>query len=391
MKHDHKRIEEVFQILRNPKEMQVDFLMKYKDNPQMIELYEELRKYKEAGFLLEQTDEPNVGLEWQKLKNKLQNKKKYRINLTIAASIAVLIACAFALFFEKTSWEQEEYIVRSNRIVKGGSKAVLITSNGNEYELEKLKDLVISEKQGIQIITDSDNLIQYCEDQKTKELESEEPIYNTLKVPRLGEYELVLSDGSKVHLNSESELKYPVKFSGEERIVELIGEAYFDVTSNAEIPFVVRTNRVDTRVLGTKFNVNAYPAEDMDVTLVEGKVELYSKKKLNKIVLQPGENALLQTGGSKMQVSSVDVRKFTAWRDGYFYFEKERLEDIFIKLERWYDFKVFYQNPGVKDYEFRMRADRDAEFQDIAKRLEKTGRISIQISGNAVIVSDVNR
>ncbi|WP_321280981.1 FecR domain-containing protein [Marinifilum fragile] len=391
MKHDHKRIEEVFQILSKPKEMQVDFLMKYQDNPQMIELYEELRKYKEAGFLLEQIDPPNVGLEWQKLKNKLQNQKKHRINLTIAASIAVLLACTLALLFEKTSWEHKEYIVRSNRIVKGESKAVLITSSGNEYELEKLKDIVISEKQGMQIIADSDNVIQYCEEQKTEKLENEEPIYNTLKVPRLGEYELVLSDGTKVHLNSETELKYPVKFSGKERIVELIGEAYFEVVSNPEVPFVVRTNRVDTRVLGTEFNVNAYPAENVDVTLVEGKVELRSKKNINKIVLQPGENAQLQTGMSKMQVSSVDVRKYTAWRDGYFYFEKERLEDIFIKLERWYDFKVFYQNPGVKDYEFRMRADRDAEFKDIAKRLEKTGRISIQISGNAVIVSDVNR
>ena len=85
------------------------------------------------------------------------------------------------------------------------------------------------------------------------------------------------------------------------------------------------------------------------------------------------------------------MRKYTAWRDGYFYFEKERLEDILTKLERWYDFKVFYQNPAVKDYTVRMRADRNEDFAEIVRRLEQTGRISMKLKGNVIVVSDVNR
>lgn len=386
--YNHDQLEEVFQVLKNPQKYWLGFFQKYKSNQQMLDLYEELRQYKEAGQKLEQIDAPNIGLEWQKMNYK-HNKQKQRAWLMVA-SVAILLACTFVFQYKNIVGNQERYAAQVPVVEKGNSKAMLITSEGTKYILEKGVQRVIHEKSGVNIQADSNNVVQYGSaiggDTKT----SLDNLFNTLKVPRLGEYQLVLSDGTKVWMNSESELKYPLTFSGKERVVELIGEAYFDVEPNPEKPFIVKTAEINTRVLGTEFNVSAYPNEDVNITLVEGKVKLNSLRS-DDIVLKPGENANWIKGESRISVEKVDVQKYIAWKDGYFYFEKERLEDILLKLERWYDFKVFYQNERVKDYLFRMRADREFDFSEIVDRLEQTGRISIKMNGNVITISDVNR
>lgn len=389
--YNHDQLEEVFQVLKNPQKYWSDFSEKYKSNQQMFDLYEELRQYKEAVQKLDQINAPNIGLEWQKLTYKLKYQQRRKRGWMVAASIVVLLSCTFILQFDRIINLMELNGNQLSQIEKGNSKALLITSGGNEYRLEEGINTIISEREGVQIHTDSNHVVQYVGVAGGSDESKLADMYNTLKVPRLGEYQLVLSDGTKVWLNSESELRYPVKFTGETREVELLGEAYFDVEKNPNKPFLVNTKNVNTRVLGTEFNVSAYPNEELNITLVEGSVELNSKQISGKVRLMPGDNANLKIGGDQIDVSQVDVRKYTAWRDGYFYFEKERLEDILTKLERWYDFKVFYQNPAVKDYAFRMRADRNQDFAEIVSRLEQTGRISLKIQGNVIVVSDVNR
>ncbi|MBN2597460.1 MAG: FecR family protein [Marinifilaceae bacterium] len=388
--YDHDQLEEVFQVLKNPQKYWSDFFQKYESNQQMLDLYEELRRYKESGQKLEQIDAPNIGLEWQKLTYKLKEQQRRKMGWMVAASVAVLLSCTFIFQFDRIVNLMELDGNQLAQIEKGNSKALLITSGGNEYRLEEGMNRIISEQEGVQIRTDSNHVVQYTGIAGESD-ESLADLFNTLKVPRLGEYQLVLSDGTKVWLNSESELRYPVKFTGETREVELIGEAYFKVKKNLKKPFFVKTSNINTCVLGTEFNVSAYPNEELNITLVEGSVELNSKQFSGKLRLIPGDNANLKIGGDQIRVSQVDVRKYTAWRDGYFYFEKERLEDILTKLERWYDFKVFYQNTAVKDYAFRMRADRNEDFAEIVSRLEQTGRISLKLKGNVIVVSDVNR
>ncbi|WP_320018596.1 FecR family protein [Labilibaculum manganireducens] len=389
--YNHDQLEEVFQVLKNPQKYGSDFFQKYESNQQMLDLYNELRQYKESGQKLEQIDAPNIGLEWQKLTYKLKEQQRRKRGWMIAASVAVLLSCAFIFQFDRIVNQMDQDGNQLAQIEKGNSKALLITSGGNEYRLDEGINRIISEKEGVQIHTDSNHVVQYAGIAGESNENKLADMYNTLKVPRLGEYQLVLSDGTKVWLNSESELRYPVKFTGATREVELLGEAYFDVEKNPGKPFFVKTKSTTTRVLGTEFNVSAYPSEELNITLVEGSIELNSKQISGEVQLIPGDNANLKIGGDKIYVSQVDVRKYTAWRDGYFYFEKERLEDILTKLERWYDFKVFYQNPAVKDYAFRMRADRNEDFAEIVSRLEQTGRISMKLKGNVIVVSDVNR
>ncbi|WP_461638602.1 FecR family protein [Labilibaculum euxinus] len=389
--YNHDQLEEVFQVLKNPQKYGANFFQKYESSQQMLDLYKELRQYKESGQKLEQIDAPNIGLEWQKLTYKLKEQQRRKRGWMIAASVAVLLSCAFIFQFDRIVNQMDQDGNQLVQIEKGNSKALLITSGGNEYRLDEGINRIISEKEGVQIHADSNHVVQYAGFAGESNESKLADMYNTLKVPRLGEYQLVLSDGTKVWLNSESELRYPVKFTGETREVELLGEAYFAVEKNPDKPFLVKTKSTTTRVLGTEFNVSAYPNEELNITLVEGSIELKSKQTSGKQRLIPGDNANLKIGGDQIHVSQVDVRKYTAWRDGYFYFEKERLEDILTKLERWYDFKVFYQNPAVKDYIFRMRADRNEDFAEIISRLEQTRRISMQLKGNVIVVSDVNR
>ena len=281
----------------------------------------------------------------------------------------------------------------SEVISSGSGKAILVTSDGEEIVLGNKSTQIIQSKYGQGIVADSNNVIRYLTQGKAIDTPSKAMEYHTLRIPTGGEYQMVLADGTKVWLNSESELKYPTEFSGKQRIVALKGEAYFQVHHDKNKPFIVKTSKVDTRVLGTEFNVNAYPKEDMNITLVAGSVMLSNKlnKVENKVMLKPGENAFLNPEGDNLEVSKVDVSKFIAWREGYFHFDKERLEDILTKLERWYDFQVFYQNPLVKDYEFKMRADRHEPFSQVIKRLESTNRIKVRVKGKTIIISDVKR
>ena len=390
MKSNHDKIQEVLQVLRNPKEKLNEFLSIYKDDKQMLDLYEELRKYKEAGLKLEEIDAPKVNWQWQKLNAKIQ-KKQQSFRMWIAAASIVFVAAISTLLTFQYLTDNSDKLAQEVRIEKGNAKAVLITSSGEEFNLEEGKARMITDQHGIKILADSNNVVQYAGDAIAAITADLAPQYNTLKVPRLGEYQVVLSDGTKVWINSESELKYPVHFNQKQRVVELTGEAFFKVKSDPDKPFIVKTNGVYTKVLGTEFNVSSYPNEELNITLVEGSIALNQDNSDESILLKPGENANQKIGEKDITVSKVDVNKYIAWRNGYFYFQKERLEDILLKLERWYDFKVFYQNQGVKDYRFKMRADRDQEFKDIVSRLEQTGRISMEINGNIIIVSDVQR
>ncbi len=390
-KNKLEHIQEVLSVLENPQKYNSSFFIKYADDLEMLDLYEEMRKYKEAGLSLNQVSEPDVKLQWNILSKKIQPKNTWTVFTAIAASVVILFTIGFLL---TTDWNADltSHMAQSKlEIAPCESRAILITSDGQKSFLDTDNSILIKEKQGIDIVSINKNTLSYqagaCEDTLR-----EKNAYNTIKIPRAGEYQLILSDGTKVRLNSETELRYPLKFAGKQRVVELIaGEVYFDVVSNSKKPFIVKTKDVDTRVLGTKFNVSAYPNEDLNITLVEGKVSLNNKRSKEEHLLAPSENAKLKLNDSQISIAKVDVKKHVAWIDGYFYFEKERLEDMLMKLERWYDFKVFYQNSKVKDYVFRMRADRNLPFDKVLDRLEMTGKIKIEINGKALLVSDVER
>ena len=197
---------------------------------------------------------------------------------------------------------------------------------------------------------------------------------------------LDLPDGSIAYLNSGSTLSYPSSYDAEERKVTLVGEAYFSVKHDPAHPFIVSVShdRLRVKVLGTEFNVRAYSNLPSATTLVNGRVLIRDKGA--KVVLKAGEQAVKGKNGEGMVVRAVDVAPYIAWKQGYFLFENERLEDILNELARWYNVNVFFENSSVREKRFSVDMPRHESFKEVLHLIEQTRSIRIEIEGNNVFV-----
>ena len=217
-----------------------------------------------------------------------------------------------------------------------------------------------------------------------------ELVYNQLDVPPSGEYMIVLSDGTKVYLNSASSLYYPTVFPPGERKVTLAGEAYF-VVAKGERPFIVETSLEEVKVFGTEFNVMAYEDEkELQTTLVKGSVGVLAKGMeaigFQKIV--PGEQFLLNRKTGKTEVVTVDVFPYVAWKDGLFVSQNDNLETILRKIARWFDVEIFYQNPELKQKRFFGIMKRQTRLQEVLDVSAKAGDVHFDVNGRVVLVRD---
>ena len=202
-----------------------------------------------------------------------------------------------------------------------------------------------------------------------------------------GDYCFILSDGTKVWLNAESELDFPVDFVGKERVVRLKGEAYFEVKPDAAHPFIVETRGVRTRVLGTSFNIKAYDNEEsIFTTLLTGKVKVSAIGEENEsVVLTPGMQSEWQENGQKMSVKKVNAENFTAWRQGAFMFDNENIMVVTRVLERWYGLKFIY-NENVHEHTFSGRLSKDEPLESILETLTFTGGPQFKIEKDVVYI-----
>lgn len=211
------------------------------------------------------------------------------------------------------------------------------------------------------------------------------PTQYTLTTPRGGQYKVTLSDGSKVWLNADSKLIYPSFFTNEKREVTLAGEAYFDISSQASVPFIVKTAREEIRVLGTEFNVHAYANEAKIVTtLVSGRVRVNSAG--NTLLLSAGQQAQLDEGGTLDLDTDGNIEKAIAWKEGYFQFDNSDIHEIMQQLSRWYDITVHYEK-GLKPHLFGAIISRQNNISEILNMLGATGEVHFKIKGNEVTVT----
>ena len=302
------------------------------------------------------------------------------IRCGIAASIILLAGISGGLYHLQTS---EESVIASNDIPKRES-VILKLSDGENIVLTNIPStMTVGEKQAsIQVEA---GILRYQVDSISEKIE-----YNELNVPVAGEYQVVLSDGTKVFLNSSSSLRYPVVFSKKERRVYLEGEAFFEVT-HGEIPFIVETRIEEIKVFGTEFNVMTYTDEQqMQTTLVKGSIGVRVKANLNEdyVKLTPGEQFLIDNETGETKVREVDVFPYIAWKDGLFVSQNDCLETIMIKVSRWFNVKIFYQNPDLKKKRFWGIMKKQNSLKDILEIIEKAGNLKCSVNGNTVVVSE---
>jgi transmembrane sensor len=272
-----------------------------------------------------------------------------------------------------------------NDVAPGTAKALLTLADGTTIDLYNLTNGTIA-RQGNAVIINRDGLLAYNTDNNNNQ---PQVFYNTITIPAGGEYKsLVLADGTKVWLNSLSSIHFPTTFVENSRRVEITGEAYFEVAPSmlkggGKQPFIVHTNRQEVEVLGTHFDINAYPDEgDITTTLLEGAVKIVAGQKLT--VLKPNQQARVNEQGNIKVVDNADTQMAIAWKQGVFNFKNSSIETIMRQVARWYNVTVTYSSP-VNDG-FFATIPKNVPLTQLLKLLELTGEVHFSIDGKKVTV-----
>ena len=327
---------------------------------------------------LRRTEHPDLHKAWKGVWSKLPRTRRLFWSWHSGAAV-----CAGVILLLGLGWiflpADDLNISRSGNDRCAGT--VLILGNGELIDLGKRQERVVDAGKGTKIRI-GENVVSY----QTGEQE-EAPIQemNTVRVPRGSEYRLILSDGTKVWLNAESQLIYPVRFTGENREVIMKGEACFEVAKKEKQPFVVKVDEIEVLVTGTLFNVEAYPeTKEVKMTLVEGRVEVKTEE--HRQLLSPDEQALVDKQEGQIRVRKVVAEEYIGWTRGEFRFTRTRLEEVMTRLARWYDVEVFFAVPDLKNARFTLNLERYDNINKILSKIEKTGRVHFRIQGQCIIV-----
>ncbi len=294
----------------------------------------------------------------------------------ISAAAIIIIISVGALFYMdylKKSEAKHAVSEAKNDISPGGNIATLTLADGRKISLTDAKNGHLAEQSGIKISKTADGQLVY--NIANNENSSQSLSYNTIETPAGGQYQVILPDGSKVWLNSASSLRYPVRFTGNERKVEISGEAYFEVAHNNKMPFRVINSNQTVEVLGTHFNIMAYPDESStNTTLLEGSVKNIKENKSK--IISPGQQTRVKNGN--IDVASVDVTQAIAWKEGYFMFKNEDIQSIMRQISRWYNLEVKYEGQ-IPERVFGAKISRARNVSEVLEILESTGSIHFKI------------
>jgi ferric-dicitrate binding protein FerR (iron transport regulator) len=308
--------------------------------------------------------------------------------LGYAAAVITLMVLGITLSKYRSNEEPKTLAHQQKDILPGSNKAILTLANGSKIILDDAKQGKIASQKNVVINKNKSGEVVYKAtpaDQTSSSQTSVEAIaINTLTTPRGGQYEVVLPDGTRVWLNAASSLKYPTAFTGNERRVELTGEAYFEVSKDARKPFFVKTTNQTVAVLGTHFNINSYADEAATkTTLLEGSVKVTGNMNQLTVKLKPGQQAV-NTISSIDVKPDADIDEAVAWKNGKFLFRNTDLCTIMRQLSRWYDVDVEYQG-NVAQKHYRGRISRNVPVSEIFQIL-KTSGINFTINGGKIIV-----
>lgn len=288
--------------------------------------------------------------------------------LRYAAAIVILLGVGLYFFAtSKSGIAEKPPIAKSTGtdIEPGKQGAILTLVDGSRMVLDSLGNGVVATQNGTKVLLQNGQLVYEAGNAVEATIG-----YNTMSTPKGRQFQLTLPDGSKVWLNAASSIKYPTVFTGDERKVEVTGEAYFEVVKNSASPFKVKINdETEIEVLGTHFNVNSYKNEEsINTTLLEGSVLIKSSS--GRLVLQPGQQARV-AGSEKIKLlADVDVEKVMAWKNGVFNFQDATLEEVMRQLERWYDIEIVYEK-NIPKLEFYGKMGKDLSLATVLNGLEK--------------------
>jgi ferric-dicitrate binding protein FerR (iron transport regulator) len=330
---------------------------------------------------------PEVEKSWNNFKRKVINRKR-NLNLIGISAIASILMLLWVIFKPGSNIPQIEIEAQNEfkeevRIKPGNKKAILVLDDGTEYNLTDSSSFSLHE--GNTKINRTGAAISYSKIHKKQGLKKQK--YNTLKVPRGGEYFVLLSDSTKVWLNSETILRYPVEFIGGERIVNLEGEAYFEVKQNRK-PFKVIADEQVVEVLGTSFNISSYKNDSLIfTTLVEGKVNVFLKENPTiKQTLLPNYQSYLYKNENMISVREVDPFPYIAWKEGRFHFKNKSLNEIMHTLSRWYAVDFIFEDENLASLKFTGDVKRYENLDKILALIQQTNELTYEFTDESTVI-----
>ena len=349
------------------------------------EVYAEIKKIRDRTKLLHRDFAPDTEHVLKRIKRERVRQIGFRYWWKYAALFILPLSVALVLWQGMKNEAEEEHRQFSAVSRPGGERAILKLYNGKTVVLDStMKSSLIAHEANVRIEMDSNHLLRYSSHDSIEMANDNKN--NELIIPKGGEYQVVLADGTMVWLNSASRLIYPQSFMGKERRVVLSGEAFFDVTHDAERPFVVETSRMNVKVLGTRFNVNDYDDnEEVSTTLVNGSVEIVSGDQ-QAFRLVPGEQAYGKE--NELEKREVNVRLYTSWIDGKFLFNNTELEEIAKQISRWYDVEIFFSSESVKKVRFTGAIVKFKPLEDLVRMIESTSQVRFSVKGRTIVISE---
>jgi len=303
-----------------------------------------------------------------------------------AIAAACLLAVAGLFLWHRPPVPPVRLLTKSASVVPATNKAILTLANGTRIELDSAANGNLARQGNMQVVKLASGQLAYRSLAGGGEADSRQGqlMYNEIATPRGGYYQLMLPDGSKVWLNAASSVRYPMAFTGKERSVEMTGEVYFEIAPNASQPFTITNNGITVQVLGTAFNMMAYPDEDaMRTTLVNGLVQVSHGNDRQKI--QPGQQASWSRNGRGWALSTPDLREILAWKEGEFRFQSLKIDAIMRQIARWYDVEIVFKGPQPVN-EFNGVIPRKKEVTDLLTVLEQTDEVHFTLEGRRIIV-----
>lgn len=330
-------------------------------------------------------------VDWKKILDNIHRKKQispvrniFWLRIAAAVIVGIILSIASFLFFNNkperqfASTETHKQQIK-NDAAPGGYKAVLILADGSQIILDSANNGTLTRQGNTKIIKLSNGELTYSELNEKPQV----VLYNSIKTPKGGQYQIVLTDGSKVWLNAASSLRFPTTFPDKERNVEISGEAYLEVTKIAAKPFYVTVNHVKVQVLGTHFNVNGYDDEaEVKTTLLEGSVKVTTAEATN--LLKPGQQAQVTKNGD-IKVIIADVDQAVAWKEGFFSLKKTDMQSFIRMVSRWYDVDVVYEGE-VPTGTISGKAQRSLSFSQMQEVLQLND-VKFRIDGKRMIVT----
>ena len=352
------------------------------------QLFDELSSIRNIEEGIQKFKNTNIEMAWQRVYQKMSENWFTRLRqnrniwwISAAATLMLTLAAWQVLYhgFNKPLINESLASKYGADLLPGTEKAELVLSDGTKVALGAHTDSIFADN-GSSIHRTANGEIVYGKGETTRA-----EAWNTIYIPNGGQYMVTLEDGTRVWLNAASTLKYPLKFKGPERKVELIaGEAYFEVASNKEKPFIVVANRMDVQAVGTAFNVNSYTDSDSstETTLVEGIIKVKALNKTN--TLLPGNEIITNPAGSI--IAKADLESVTAWKNGLFLFKGRPLPEVMKQLARWYDVEIKYDQFFTEKKFFTGEIKRNVPISKLLEMMELTGIARFRIMNHEIVV-----